>query len=289
MADRNMVARVAFAAVAIPTLLGLVWFGGWPLALLVAAAAALGARELLGIAAAAGIRGHVPLALGAAAAWPLLTYLETTRWPELAASAAMLALVAALWVVVVLTVTLARRTPQERPLEAAALTVLAPLYTGLLPGTLLAIRHASHPMRDWAGTWLVFFPLVTTWVCDSVAMQVGRAVGGAKLAPTVSPGKTWSGTIGGLVGALAVAPLFVLLVFRPLGLPVGFGAALAIAGTVGVMGQVGDLAESLVKRQAGVKDSSHLIPGHGGVLDRLDSLYFVLPLATILYHLFGII
>jgi phosphatidate cytidylyltransferase len=117
----------------------------------------------------------------------------------------------------------------------------------------------------------------------------GRAIGGPKLAPTVSPGKTRSGSVAGVLGGLIVAPLFAWLVFPRVGLGIPLWQLLAIAAALGVIGQAGDLAESLFKREAGVKDSSHLIPGHGGVLDRLDSLYFVVPAAAALYRMFGII
>jgi phosphatidate cytidylyltransferase len=130
--------------------------------------------------------------------------------------------------------------------------------------------------------------MVTVWVVDSVAMLVGKRVGGAKFAPVVSPNKTWSGTIGGFVGGLAVAPLYQVLVVRPLGVDASPWQLLAIAAVLGGLGQLGDLTESLFKREVGLKDSSHLIPGHGGVLDRLDSLYFAIPLAAVLYRFFGI-
>jgi phosphatidate cytidylyltransferase len=128
-----------------------------------------------------------------------------------------------------------------------------------------------------------------TWVCDTAAMFGGRTFGGPKLSPVVSPGKTRSGAIAGVVGALAVAPLFSEWLFPRAGLVLGLGQALAIAGVLSVVGQVGDLAESLFKREAGVKDSSRLLPGHGGILDRLDSLYFVVPVTAAMYRFFGVI
>ena len=169
------------------------------------------------------------------------------------------------------------------------MTVLAVAYCGGLPAFLIAIRHGHHPVRSWAGAWLVFYPLVVTWVCDTAAMFGGRVVGGPKLAPEVSPGKTRSGSVAGVLGGLAVAPLFAAVIFPRVGVTVGLGSLLVIAAVLGVVGQVGDLAESLFKREAAVKDSSHLIPGHGGVLDRLDSLYFVVPVAAALYRFFGAI
>jgi phosphatidate cytidylyltransferase len=121
------------------------------------------------------------------------------------------------------------------------------------------------------------------------SMFGGRTFGGPKLAPIVSPGKTRSGAVAGVIGALAVAPLFAIWIFPRFEIGLSLWQAVAVAGVLSVVGQVGDLAESLFKRQAGVKDSSHLIPGHGGVLDRLDSLYFVVPVAAAMYRFFGVI
>lgn len=195
----------------------------------------------------------------------------------------------AVWLIVALTWALVARGPEQRPLSAVGLLVLAAAYTVGLPSFLLAIRHGQHGGQSWAGTWLVFFPLAVTWVCDSAAMFAGRAIGGPKLAPVVSPGKTWAGGIAGVIGGVAVAPLFACLIFPRVGLAPMWPELLAIAGVLAIVGQVGDLAESLFKREAGVKDSSHLIPGHGGVLDRFDSLYFVIPAAAALYRFVGLI
>jgi phosphatidate cytidylyltransferase len=104
----------------------------------------------------------------------------------------------------------------------------------------------------------------------------------------VSPGKTRAGAVAGLLGALIAAVPFGLWVFPAVGVAAPLGALLLIAAALSVAGQVGDLAESLFKREAGVKDSSDLIPGHGGVLDRFDSLYFVVPAAAVLYRLLGV-
>jgi len=286
--DSNLVRRVGFAAVAIPLALLLVWFGGLPLALLLATAGALGTRELFGLAQRRQVRPAVSLGVLSSAAIAPVTWaaLSTGRGPALAAVAPY---AVALWLIVLLSWALAARSPAERPLEAAGVTWLAVAYAGALPAFVLLIRHGQHPPRSWAGAWLVFFPLVVTWVCDTAAMFGGRTFGGPKLAPIVSPGKTRSGTAAGIIGGLLVAPVFGRWVFPAVGVELAGWQLLAIAGVLSVVGQVGDLAESLFKREAGVKDSSNLIPGHGGVLDRLDSLYFVVPVAAAMYHAFGVI
>jgi len=284
----TMVQRVLFALVAIPLALTLVWLGGAALTGLVMLAGVLGTRELLQLGRQRGIHADRTLAWLGAAALPLAAW-RTAVDPSFGFPAFAPYLLA-LWLVLVLTVTLIRVRPDKHPLGAAGLTLLAPLYAGGLPAFLLVLRHgAGHPERSWAGLVLVLFPLALTWLCDSAALEIGRRVGGPRLAPVLSPGKTWSGTIGGFLAAAAAGPLFATFVARPAGIEVSPWQALALGAVVGVMGQVGDLAESLFKREAGMKDSSHLLPGHGGVLDRLDSLYFVLPLTAVLYEAFGIL
>ncbi len=287
--DANLVRRIGFAVLAIPLAFAVVWYGGWPFALLLGLAAVLGARELFALAARQNIRPIQPLGLITAGLIPLLVYSTLTR-PELGPSIdKWWPYLPALWLIVLLGWVLASRAPTERPLPAAGITLLAVAYTAGLPAFLLAIRHTQFSLRSWSGAWLVFFPLVVTWVCDTAAMFGGRALGGPKLSPLVSPGKTRSGSVAGVLGGLLVAPLFALLIFPRVAVDIPMGQLLLMAAVLSVVGQVGDLAESLFKREAGVKDSSNLIPGHGGVLDRFDSLYFVIPTTAAMYRGFGVI
>jgi phosphatidate cytidylyltransferase len=280
----NLLTRFLVAAIAIPLALGIVWYGGLPLAGLVILAAVLGTRELFDLAEQTGVRPLRGFGMALAALAPFTTWLLAGERPMLDLGFLPLflfvqwPLAGALIPILVLATVLARRAPTARPLSAAAITLLGPLYCGVLPSALLVIRYAGGPGRSWAATWLVFFPLAVTWLCDSFAMWGGTLVGGPKLMPTVSPGKTRAGAIAGLLGGVVTALLFV-----PLALAAAMGLVIA------VVAQVGDLAESLFKREAGVKDSSALIPGHGGVLDRLDSLYFVLPVTAFLYRAFGVL
>ena len=288
--DSNLLKRVTFAAVAIPVALGVVWNGGLPLAFLLAVAGVLGTRELFDLAARQGIHAARGIGIFTAALFAPVAY-ATIAAPDDVGRAVLdgWMYVGALWLLLTLSWAVFRRGPQDKPLAAVAVTLIAPLYAAGLPAFLIGIRHAHFGERSLAGASLVFFPLVLTWVCDTAAMFAGRAIGGPKLAPTVSPGKTWAGSIAGVVGALVVAPGYTAWVLAGQGVTLSLWQGLVCAAVLSVIGQVGDLVESLFKREVGVKDSSNLIPGHGGVLDRFDSLYFVLPVAAVLYHLFGLI
>ena len=291
----NNVQRILFAIIAIPIAIGIVYWGGLPLAVLVAVIAGLGANELVAIAGKQGVRPIRWLAVGTSVLIPLgvwvsyggaLVQLGDSVW-GVALPSAWFAI--ATLVILVLTATLATRLPTDRPLGVAATTLLAPLYCAVLPSFLLGIRYAVGPERRWEPTWAVFFPLAVTWVGDSVAMFAGKAIGGPKLAPVISPGKTRSGSIGGLVGGVLAAVIFNQVAMIPAGFSITLLQAVLFGLVLSVAAQVGDLAESLFKREAGVKDSSGLIPGHGGVLDRFDALYFVVPIAAMLYRSFGLI
>ena len=131
---------------------------------------------------------------------------------------------------------------------------------------------------------MVILPVLLTWANDTGAYFTGRAIGGRKLIPSISPGKTISGALGGVVLTVIVCAAYVHLALRPQAqLAFSPWGLVLFAVGVSVAAQVGDLAESLFKREANVKDSGALFPGHGGALDRLDSLFFVLPVSYALY------
>ncbi|TWF49845.1 phosphatidate cytidylyltransferase [Neorhizobium alkalisoli] len=138
------------------------------------------------------------------------------------------------------------------------------VYAGLSAISLAAIRGDNQ-----AGLVAMLFIFAVVWATDILAYFVGRAIGGPKLAPRISPGKTWSGAIGGTVSAVIAGLALSMAVFSDLSIWTAF-----IALILSVSSQTGDLFESFIKRRFGVKDSSHLIPGHGGVMDRVDGLVF---------------
>jgi phosphatidate cytidylyltransferase len=199
----------------------------------------------------------------------------------------------AIAVVAILGLTIWLRGVEGKPLGAASTTIMGVLYTG---GTLsfgYALRYHPYAFADakvWGmtvatGALLVFLPLLVTWASDIGAYFVGRAIGKHKLIPAVSPGKTVEGAIGGLVASVIVAWLVGDRMLRPaaqLGFKWAPWGLILFGVAVSAAAQIGDLAESLLKREAGVKDSSRILPGHGGILDRLDSLFFVLPVSYLL-------
>ena len=147
-----------------------------------------------------------------------------------------------------------------------AWTIAGIVYIGWLLSHLVALRGLDDG-RNW-----VFLALLVNFGSDTAAYFTGRALGRHKLAPNISPGKTWEGTIAGFLGAIIISLLFIIP--SPLSLPLGYGQAILLGLLISVFGQLGDLVESLLKRNMGVKDSGRLLPGHGGALDRIDSVVF---------------
>mgnify|MGYP001187430127 FL=1 len=282
--------RVAVAAVGIPVAIAAIVAGGWYLGVLLAAVAAGSAVELFRLAERGGVRPMRSLGAALAAGSTLIAAAEPSfegaAGPLFGSAVAVLLLTAgaAVWV----------RGVEGRPLTSVATTLLG----GIFPGWTLAhgmfLRHDYTQAHEaatfgapgllaseaWAGAALVVFAVGITWINDSCAYFAGRKWGRRKLIPTVSPGKTVVGAVAGLVGAVVVGAAYAAIELDGW---YGFGlgwAAGAVGGLlVGAVAQVGDLAESVLKREAGVKDSGTLFPGHGGFLDRLDALFFAIPVA----------
>jgi phosphatidate cytidylyltransferase len=287
MPSKNLWQRIIVAVIAIPAVIGIIWVGGWVLAAMIAILGVLGAREIYDFGRRQGIEPLDRTGWLAAAGIPLLAYWakgSELHWAEPALY------LGALWLMVVLVIAMMRRGPSGRPLTTVSVTIFGCLYASGLLTFLIAIRHGSQAVVRPAGyVLLTLFPLVITWICDTAAMAVGSAVGGPKLAPILSPKKTYAGAIGGTLGGVITALALGKFVLTRYGWNFSAGQLLLFGLAVSIVGQIGDVAESLFKRESGLKDSSTLIPGHGGVLDRLDSLYFVIPTSAGLYRLFGVI
>lgn len=282
--------RLAVAVVGVPAVLGLLYVGGWVLAVPLAVFATLGAGEAYRFAEVHGTRPLSWLGMPTAAALTLAPvlrsdYAEAAPWLlGILVALAWLALTAALWF----------RGPKGKPLGAVAVTVFGAGYAGL-PLAAVVLLHAlptrmgwgSIDPSPWLGGMVVALPLATTWVGDAAAYFLGTAFGRARLFPSVSPGKSWVGAWAGIGGSAlaAVAWYAVVRDFLP-GMPVdGFGTVAVVGAVLGVGAILGDLAESLLKREAGMKDSGRLLPGHGGILDRLDALTYTIPLTYLVLRL----
>ena len=275
--------RTLFALAAVPLALGVIYVGGAALAALLSVMAALAAWELFRLGRTRGIDALDHVGIPLAAALPWLAWAQLSGRLELPLSFAAIAFLAIFGAII-----WARGT-EGRPLAAAAVTIFGVLYTGAMLSFGLQLRY--HPYADPAGvspasgTTLVLLPLLLTWASDTGAYFFGRLFGRRKLIPSVSPGKTVEGAIGGLLLSVVVCWAYVRWVLVPVGNLGLAPAGIVVFGIlVSVAAQIGDLAESLLKREAGVKDSSGIIPGHGGILDRFDSLLFVLPVAAMAFE-----
>ena len=241
--------RVAAAAVLIPCVLALTWLGGWWFALLVAAIGAFASIELSKLAFDG---SKIQLAL------LVLAVIIATLLPSYLSVLSCFALIAFVWSASLL-------FAAARQLQLDVWRVLGVPYIATPMAAFVALRS-----DDTHGFHAILWIFAVVWLADTLAYVFGRSIGGPKLAPVVSPNKTWAGLlgaiVGGCLGSAAVAGFAGLS---------GLLALVAVGGTMAVVGQLGDLYESALKRKVGVKDSGNVIPGHGGILDRIDALLTV--------------
>jgi phosphatidate cytidylyltransferase len=279
----SLAQRVLSAIVLLPLVIAVAWWSVWSVAVTVAVAAVIGLIELYGAFRVGGFQPR--LAVGIAITLGLIATfaLQSLTAIDLILPVITLTVVGSLVVEVV-------DYREHGALPSWGLSLAGALYLGWLFGHFVLLRALETPLRESvfsslhiaSGTAWIFLIMAITWLQDSAAYFVGRWSGRHKMAPLLSPKKSWEGAAGGLAGSLIAALICVPL----LGLPITLvqGALLGLVGAV--VGPLGDLAESLIKRQVGLKDAGNLIPGHGGILDRADSLLFN---GAILYYLIRLI
>ena len=268
--------RLLVAAALIPLTVAAVWAGGLVFLAGIVLLSAVGSREYVGLLRGAE-RPVLPAAVVAVSvAFPILVALAGTA--EAWRLAAALVPLTGAWALV-------RLTMEESPVTATAWSVFGMLYVGGLLSFALPLR-ASGGERV-AGTLVFFLPVLVTWVADTAAFFGGRRWGRRALAPTISPNKTVEGALASLAAGPLTALLYRAALLEPLAPAVDPGlvgtAAVGLGVAVAAVG--GDLLESALKRECGAKDASDLLPGHGGLLDRMDSLLWTIPVAYVLLHL----
>lgn len=263
--------RVITALIVLPVLIASILIS-WLAPLFVAlalSAMVLGLYEFWLLAKRRGIKPDVVVGFAGAAALFTVFYFDRPHEVPL-----LLLLILPGLTIAALAAAMLRGAPFENMIASVGATVLGVMYVALLGGHLVAVRMGFEQQR--AAHLLCFFFLVIMG-SDSGAYYTGRAFGRHKLAPAISPGKTWEGAIGGMVASLLMAVVAHYWFFPELPLKI----ALPLAAVMNILGVLGDLTESALKRGAGAKDAAQILPGHGGLLDRLDSLLFNAP---VLYY-----
>ncbi len=266
--------RIATAVVVLPFLIASILIS-WlqPLFVVIAAAAmAVGLFEFYVLAKRRDLRPDAAIGYLAAAALFTVFYFNDPG-PRSDLSMQMIPLILIAFIAATL-IAATLREPFDKMIASTGATILGVLYIVFLGGHLVAVRTGFN--QDLSADLLCFFFLVLMG-SDTGAYYVGRAFGKHKLAPSISPGKTWEGVAGGLLAGLVMATIAHFWFFRELPLKL----ALPLAAVMTVVGILGDLTESALKRSADAKDTANVLPGHGGLLDRLDSLLFNAP---VLYY-----
>lgn len=260
--------RILTALIGVPLFVGLTWLGGWPFVAFIGVIALAGQKEAFALfAGESAVPGNLMAFLAA------LSMIVSPAWGPALWLVAPLGIGSLAWFLV--------RAPGGQPSATLGGAVTGLVYPAAFLACLVLIRIPPAPVI-WDPFVVTMGLVLLIWTGDTAAYYAGRTFGKHKLAPSLSPKKTWEGAIGGGVGAMAVALLLASVWSGGLAMP----HWLVLAGIVGTFGPLGDLFESALKRAAGAKDSASILPGHGGVLDRFDALAFVAPLAAA--YLFGL-
>jgi phosphatidate cytidylyltransferase len=266
--------RIITAIIALPILIASIYFS-WlsPLFIAIAVAAMVFAlHEFWLLAKRRAIRPDLGVGfMGAAGLFVGFYFDAPNKAPKL------LFLTLIVFVIAALAAEMFQGAPFDKMIASVGATVLGVLYVVLLGGHLVSLRVGFDPQLS---RHLLFFFFLVIMGSDAGAYYTGRALGRHKLAPQISPGKTWEGAVGGMAASLLMATLAHYWFFPELSLR----AALPLSAAMNVFGVIGDLTESALKRSAGAKDAAQILPGHGGLLDRLDSLLFNAPLIYYFAH-----
>ncbi|MEN6519622.1 MAG: phosphatidate cytidylyltransferase [Armatimonadota bacterium] len=261
-----MLTRLITIVIAVPIVATLVfWPGGMPFAGLAGAAAVLALFEFYRAVRKGGAHPHF---LPGLAAGLVILYFGGNSYTE-----SQNVIVPVFTALILLSLALELKNEPRAPFINVGVTVLGVCYVFLLLMHFIWLRniHGTGPTGSEWGAWLVMFALIATWALDTGAYLVGRFFGKTKIAPSISPGKTIEGSIGGFVFAIIAASIVAAII----GIPLLHG--LILGALIGITGQIGDFVGSALKREVGIKDFGALLPGHGGVLDRIDSLLYTGP------------
>jgi len=247
------------------------WPGGLPFAVAIGAVSVLGAMEFYKGIRRAGARPVEWAGIGAVA-----LFVVSMRTYERSTIGALFP--AVLTLLLVLSFCQEMLRTRRSPLINVGATLFGAIYVGWMISHLVVLRGIEGLVtvgsyKNTAGAFLVMFVFFGTWACDTGAYFIGKFFGKHKLAPNLSPNKTIEGSVAGLVSAIVVSAIFGWVIKLPIGHSLGMGAMF------GVLTQIGDLSESSIKRELGIKDFGTIVPGHGGILDRFDSILFTGPAA----------
>lgn len=266
----EVLARVGSAVIMIPISVFLIFYpGGLPFAIAIGIVAIWGAHEYY-----KGVRGLGARPVELVGQLGVALFVVSARTYERSQIGSIFPAVLTLLFIISFCVELVRA--KRSPLLNVGSTIFGALYVGWLIMHLVVLRGIPGIItvggyKHDAGAWLVMMAFLCTWACDTGAFFVGKYLGKRKIAPNLSPNKTFEGCLGGFAGAIILALIVGFVIHLP------WYHALALGALMGILCQLGDLSESAIKREVGLKDFGHVLPGHGGVLDRMDSMLFAGP------------